>query len=241
MSPTRFCGRSPTPACIWPWGPELTLPSDPRRVYITDDPAEDSRRGLKHALVREAKRLVEEVALLDIARTDEESLTRLIEQTATLADDIGRQPSLRDVGGLASAKVEDAALLERSGISGRSNPLAPPLYLHMDDDGVTRGQAFYTAAYEGPMGCLHGGFVAAAFDDLMGFAQMASGKAGYTGTLTVKMLLPTPLYRPIDYEAGLDHVDGRKIWCWAKSWDAETQLAEASIVFISPKDGTLPR
>jgi acyl-coenzyme A thioesterase PaaI-like protein len=126
--------------------------------------------------------------------------------------------------------------MERSGISGRSNPLAPPLHLEMVD-GITRGWAEYTDAYEGPIRCLHGGFVAAAFDDLMGFAQMASGLAGYTGTLTVKMIRPTPLGKRIDYEAGLDRVEGRKIWCWATSRHGDQLLAEAQIVFIAPKDG----
>jgi len=83
--------------------------------------------------------------------------------------------------------------------------------------------------------------VAAAFDDLMGFAQMASGKAGYTGTLTVKMLRPTPLYKRIDYEARFDRMDGRKIWVTAGSWCGDEQLAEAEILFIAPKHGQLPR
>jgi len=90
-------------------------------------------------------------------------------------------------------------------------------------------------AAEGPPGCLHGGWVATAFDDLMGLAQMASGKAGFTGTLTVKMLKPTPLHQRIDYEASLDHVDGRKIWCKASARHGDELLGEAEIVFISPR------
>jgi len=53
---------------------------------------------------------------------------------------------------------------------------------HVDGE-LTRGWAVWTEPYEGPANTLHGGFVAAAFDDLMGFAQVASGTAGYTGTL----------------------------------------------------------
>jgi acyl-coenzyme A thioesterase PaaI-like protein len=138
------------------------------------------------------------------------------------------------VGGAAVAGPADAMLAERSPISGRSNPLAPPLHLEMTE-GVTRAWAVWTDAYEGPPGCLHGGWVAAAFDDLMGLAQMASGKAGFTGTLTVKMLKPTPLNERIDYEAWLDHVDGRKIWCKATARHGDEVLGEAEIVFISPR------
>jgi acyl-coenzyme A thioesterase PaaI-like protein len=219
----------------------VELPLDPRRAYLTDDPAENPPRARKHALVSEVRRLIDHTALLDTKAVAAADLDAAIAEARALAERIGALPSLRDVGGLASGDNADAALLERSGITGRSNPLAPPLHLAMGEDGVTLGHAVYTAAYEGPQGCLHGGFVAAAFDDLMGFAQMASGHAGYTGTLTVKMLRPTPLFRRIDYEAWFDRREGRKIFVSARSRDGDTQLAEAQIVFIAPKDWSRPR
>jgi hypothetical protein len=212
---------------------------DPKSAYQTNDPIEGTARKLKHELVAEAKRVVEAIALLDVSQTAPDEVIDAISKTRALADRLEDQPSVAEVGGLASAGPDDAALMERSGISGRSNPLAPPLYLHMDDDGVTRGNAFYTLPYEGPPGCLHGGFVAAAFDDLLGFAQMASGKAGLTGTLTVRMIRPTPLRERIDYEAWFDHAEGRKIWCRARSRCGDTPLAEAEILFIIPKSGPL--
>ena len=214
----------------------MPLPPDARRAYLTDDPTVTAPRARKHDLVLAVKRVVEATALFDPSTTPADVVDDAIATVQAIADRLEAQPNFGEMG-LASAGPDDAALMERSGISGRSNPLAPPLHLEMDDDGVTRGHAVYTAGYEGPIGHLHGGFVAAAFDDVMGFAQMASGKAGYTGTLTVKMLAPTPLFRRIDYEAKFDHVDGRKIYVSARSWDGDRQLAEAEIVFIAPKDG----
>jgi predicted thioesterase len=64
---------------------------------------------------------------------------------------------------------------------------------------------------------------------------MASGSAGFTGTLTVKMLKPTPLNQRIDYEAWHDRVEGRKIWCRATARHGDELLGEAEIVFISPR------
>jgi hypothetical protein len=75
----------------------------------------------------------------------------------------------------------------------------------------------------------------------MGSAQTLSGIAGHTGTLTVKMLRPTPLNKRIDYRAGVDHVEGRKIFVWAHSSCDGERLAEAEIVFIAPRDGSRPR
>ena len=211
----------------------MALPDDARELWISRPAREGGRRAQKHRLVETAKHLVEGIALLDIDKIDEDGLAELIEATGEVVTEINRYPSLREKGGLSAAGGEDAVLTERSGISGRSNPLAPPLEISFDDD-LTRGRAVYGAAYEGPPDSLHGGFVAAAFDDLLGCAQMASGSAGFTGTLTVRMVAPTPLYRRIDYTAGVDRAEGRKIWCWGKSFDGDRLLAEATCVFITP-------
>jgi hypothetical protein len=216
-----------------------SLPEDPRQIWVTDDPPEDSARAHKHRLVRHTKRAIENLALLDLSDSSPALIDKLVEfeeRMGDLADNLGVLPSLRAKGGPAAAGGDDAALLERSGISGRSNPIAAPLQMWVEGD-ETRGRALYTAVYEGPPGCLHGGFVAAAFDDLLGFAQIASGMAGYTGTLTVRMVRPTPLYQVIEYSAALDRVEGRKIWVTGRSWCGEDLLAECEILFIRPRAG----
>ena len=215
----------------------MTLPPDPRTTYDATDPVEDAPLALKHALTRAVKRIIELSAHLDVDTVPDATVAALTADLTAIADRMAPLPDLHAHGGLASCGGHQGALLERSGISGRSNPLAAPVQWVMDDDGITRGHATYTAAYEGPAGSLHGGFVAAAFDDLLGSAQTASGIAGYTGTLTVKMLRPTPLLRRIDYEAGVDRVEGRKIWVWGTAECDDVRLAEAEILFIAPREG----
>ena len=212
----------------------VSLPPDPSQIYLGGEPVEDERRATKHRLVMEVKRVIDNAALLDVGANDTDVLEAFAADAAALADKLEQAPSLRVFGGAAVAGPADAVLAERSPISGRSNPLAPPLHLEMTE-GVTHAWAVWTDAYEGPPGCLHGGWVAAAFDDLMGLAQMASGRAGFTGTLTVKMLKPTPLHRRIDYEAWLDHAEGRKIWCKSTARHGDELLGEAEILFIAPR------
>ena len=212
------------------------FPDDARRLWGIDLPPDTGLRARKHGLVREAKRVIEHVALLDLDGIDAEELDGLVARTRELADDLEGRLSLRARGGLSLSGGDDAVLLERSGISGRSNPLAPPMEITVDGD-VTRARAVWTDAYEGPPATLHGGFVAAAFDDLLGCAQMASGLAGFTGTLTVRMVRPTPLNEVIDYEAGVRHVEGRKILCWGVARHGEVVVAEAECLFIRPKSG----
>jgi len=153
--------------------PELPEPPDwsvvTGNVWMVSEAPPGSARAIKHDLVRETKRLIEAIALLDpeIDRdSDRDVLSELVDNIRTLTDRVEGLPSLRARGGLASAGGDDATWMERSGISGRSNPLASPLHLWVDGP-LTRAWAVWTDAYEGPPGCLHGGFVAAAFDDLL--------------------------------------------------------------------------
>ena len=55
------------------------------------------------------------------------------------------------------------------------------------------------------------------------------------------MRRPTPLKEPIRYEARVERVEGRKIFCTATSWHGDALLCEADIVMITPADGTRPR
>lgn len=217
------------------------LPDDAFQIWLTTTGVDTPGRVAKHRLVDEVKRLIGATVLLDVNGFDAdeaEDLEAVVDGVAALADRLTGMPALP--GSQAVAGGDDARLLERSGISGHSNPLAVPLRLAIDGDRV-RGWAEYPAQYEGPPGCLHGGFVAAAFDDLLGVAQMLSGQAGFTGTLTVKMLRPTPLFRRIDYEAWVERTEGRKIIvCGTAAHEGEI-LAEAEGIFVSPTGQSMAR
>jgi acyl-coenzyme A thioesterase PaaI-like protein len=209
-------------------------------LLTADDltPEDEKRREAKRRLVAETRRLVEAVALVDGATIDDAEIETLIASVEATAAEVQQAPSLRETG-LFLAPGFASHLAERSPVSGESNPVAAPLRLWRDGD-VTRAQATYGPAYEGPPGTLHGGVVAGAFDELLGVAQVASGRAGFTGTLTIRMRRPTPLMRTIDYEGGVDRVDGRKIFAWGRSTCDGELLAEAEGIFISSNQGRPP-
>ena len=124
------------------------------------------------------------------------------------------------------------AFFDHSPIIGRANPLAPPLDLATLEDKVV-GRARFGSAYEGPPGAVHGGYVAAAFDELLGMAQSLGGKPGMTGTLTIRYRRPHPLHTEIEFEAELVRVEGRKIFTTGRSYAGGNLLAEAEGIFIS--------
>ena len=94
------------------------------------------------------------------------------------------------------------------------------------------GRAVFGAAYEGPPGCVHGGLVAAAFDEVLGFANSLSGHPGMTGTLTIRYRHPTPLQTELVFEARLDRVQGRKIFTSGELHAGDVRCAEAEGIFI---------
>jgi acyl-coenzyme A thioesterase PaaI-like protein len=114
---------------------------------------------------------------------------------------------------------------------GRASALAPPLEVTLTPTGVSCEVSF-SAAYEGPPGCVHGGFIAAAFDEVLGAAQTLSGAAGMTGRLLVSYRSPTPLNEPLRIEATFDGRDGRKLSCSGRMFHGDTLTAEAEALFI---------
>ncbi len=127
------------------------------------------------------------------------------------------------------------SFIDFSPFIGRLNPLAPPIEVTFGDDGDVIGTCTYGAPYEGPPGCLHGGFIAAGFDEILGFAQAASGLPGMTGRLSVSYRSPTPLFEEVRFVGRLDRIEGRKIFTTGTLSAGDRLCAEAEGLFISMK------
>ena len=127
---------------------------------------------------------------------------------------------------------EPFGFFDHSPMLGRANPLAPPIELRLEDGRII-GRATFGAAYEGPPGSVHGGFVAAAFDEVLGSTQSLSGAPGMTGRLTVHYRSPTPLHTELRFEGELVSVTGRKILTRGELFAGDILCAEAEGLFIS--------
>lgn len=212
---------------------------DPIRSWFPQDAEQTDNQLAKHALADHLRALIGDVLMLD---SEAASAADLAEAEKLLAAGRKRVAALPRVRSLFASE-QDFSLFERSPFSGRCNALATPLQVDFVGEEL-RAHTTYGDAYEGPPGTVHGGHVMAAFDDLLGVAQAASGQAGFTGTLSVRMVARTPLHERIDYEAGVESVSGRKVVAWGRSHCAGVLLAEASGIFIAPRSGvhvTLPQ
>lgn len=123
-----------------------------------------------------------------------------------------------------------------SPVIGYANPVAPPvdLWAVRTDEGSLelRGRALYGYPYEGPPTCVHGGVIAELFDELLGSVNILTGRAGMTGTLTVRYRRPTPLLTPLDLVARQTGSEGRKIFAWGGIYHEGELTAEAEGIFI---------
>jgi len=126
---------------------------------------------------------------------------------------------------------------ELNALEGRSNPVALPLNIVIEN-GIARGTVKAGWAYEGPPGGIHGGFVAAIFDQFMGVTQQIGGQPGMTGTLSVRYLVRTPIDVELRLKGWVANIERRKTFVKAEMRAGDTLTATCEGVFIRPRDGT---
>ena len=182
-----------------------------------------------------AMRLV--IERLVASNAPEEELRRAAEQLERYAEHLRTHPRLGHFQGYAeSANAGDVgAFFDQSPLIGLANPLAPPIRLSKTGERTAEGRVRFGSAYEGPPGSVHGGFVAAAFDEVLGFTQSLGGSPGFTGTLVVRYRVPTPLHTELRFEGWIDRVEGRKTFASGRVLAGDRVCAESEAIFISAK------
>jgi acyl-coenzyme A thioesterase PaaI-like protein len=208
------------------WG---RVETDPRRLQARELAAE-LRRIIDHLVQTDAP-LADLAAATDAARDFAERLAAL-----------PRRRAYEGVGEGSMADPREASFFDHSPIMGLANPVAPPLIVtSIEPGGFGEGEARPRVeahvrmawSYEGPPASVHGGFVAALFDDVLGLTQGLTGNPGFTGTLTVRYRSPTPLDTDLRFTAWVDRVEGRKIFALGTCHAGELLCAEAEGIFIS--------
>jgi acyl-coenzyme A thioesterase PaaI-like protein len=184
-------------------------------------------------LAAQTRRIIDELVTSTATEAAFEQAQQLVAQAAALLAerDHGREYE----GGEGSlTEYQHRTHLDYSPLVGGLNPLAPPMALTMHPDHI-EATVTYGLAFEGPPGCLHGGLVAAGFDEVLGFAQALGGQPGMTGRLTVHYRSPTPLFQPVRYVCRFDRREGRKIFASGElRVIADDRLcAEAEGLFVS--------
>ena len=194
---------------------------------MADEQAAEARRRLAAATRLVIERMVASGAPADM-------LDQAADGMEAFAETLAGYPYGRTYEGYAEPAnaPKPNEFFDHSPLSGKANPLAAPVMARIVGDKVV-GTARFGGAYEGPPGCVHGGFVAAVHDEILGLANSMGNRPGMTGTLTVVYRSPTPLYTELRMEATLDRVDGRKQYCSSSIWAGDTLCSEAEGIFVS--------
>ena len=194
--------------------------------------------------IAEELRVVFDELLATSAPVEELEQTRaIVNQAVSL---LKSRPHSHDYEGPAEGSLAPMnSFLDRSPIIGAINPLSVPMRMDIEGDGGINstivGYALFPAAYEGPPGCVHGGFIAAYFDEVLGMTQSLSGNPGMTVNLTVDYRAPTPLKQPVVFRGRVVSIDGRKISVAGTLHHGETLCAEAKGLFISMRPEVFSR
>jgi acyl-coenzyme A thioesterase PaaI-like protein len=194
------------------------------------------QQAAQYALTDATRRVIEQV------RSTRAPLAELEAARAALDDVVRRLAPHRHTGRHAQADLlggmgrfgetdDPMEYFPYSPLIGPGNPIALPVEFRFEA-GIVRGRATFTAPYCGPPEHVHGGVVAAVFDELLGTVNVANGLGAMTGTLTVRYRKPVPLHAEIRMEGRPAGVDGRKVYAEGTMWHGETLLAEAEGIFI---------
>jgi acyl-coenzyme A thioesterase PaaI-like protein len=196
----------------------------------TGGAAWEQKRRLADAMRLVIERLVPSNAPEDELRAAADGLERYAER-------LQEHPRLkRALGHAESANAGDVgAFFDQSPMIGLANPLAPPITVAKSGPRSAVASVSFGSAYEGAPGSVHGGFVAAAFDEVLGFVQSLGGNPGFTGTLTVRYLSPTPLHTELRFEGEILRIEGRKTFTRASVRAADLLCAEAEAIFVSAR------
>ncbi len=231
--------------------PTPSTPPPPHTSVHDEVTPEEARRrltdawddGVEHNLTPrhlEMRRLADATRLviehLMSTGAPEEALSAAADAVERIAADLDEFPHGSIYEGFAEAANSGASpsmgFFDHSPLIGRANPLASPIEVSIEGDMVV-GKATFGSAYEGPPGCVHGGFVAASFDEILGAAQSMSGLPAMTGTLTIRYRKPTPLHRELRFEGELVRVEGRKVFATGRVYAGDTLTAEAEGIFVT--------
>lgn len=112
---------------------------------------------------------------------------------------------------------------------------AHPTGLHMEMSGAglrVKGSFLVTEHHQGAPGLAHGGVVAAAMDEGMGFLLWQLQTMAVTAHLEIDFRRPVPMGARLEMEGEVERLDGRKIFARMTGKVGEELCVEAKALFL---------
>jgi acyl-coenzyme A thioesterase PaaI-like protein len=121
----------------------------------------------------------------------------------------------------------------------RGNILTIPMSARKAEDGRIHGWARFARFHLGRNGAVHGGALGMLFDTVLGLTSsvLTGGPYQRTAYLKIDYRNIVPIEKELQIDAGVDRVDGRKIFVSGRLSDGDTLLTEADALFVRLKPG----
>jgi len=178
---------------------------------------------------------------------------RFVEAIRTLQDDARAADAPDEVITEAADLIERVSLLlapygadewhspsgRRMDLPNRGNLMQVPAELHAIADDRIGGTARFRRFHLGRNGAVHGGALALLFDSVFGYAAFRLGKSPVqrTAYLHLNYRKIAPIDKELQVEAGLERIEGRKIFVAGRLLDGEDVLVEAEALFVRLNPG----
>lgn len=189
------------------------------------------------ALAQELRAIAEALVVSDLQQVDLAEAARLAAEVRRLVDGPHRERWYQAGGGLDVSPASRRAYLDQSPIRGRLNPAAPPLELETvtrpDGSKAVAGRVRMGHRYEGPPHGVHGGWVAALFDEVCGAVQGLFGGSRVTAVLKVRYRQLTPLDEELRFEGWATEQRGRRLVTRATCHAGNTLTAQAQALMVA--------
>jgi acyl-coenzyme A thioesterase PaaI-like protein len=127
----------------------------------------------------------------------------------------------------------------RMDLPNRGNIMQVPVKLTVTDDDRVGGTARFRRFHLGRNGAVHGGALAMLFDSLLGYAAYKLGRSPRqrTAFLHVDYRKIALVEKELQVDAGIDRIEGRKIFVSGRLLDGDTVLCEAEALFLKLQPG----
>ena len=121
----------------------------------------------------------------------------------------------------------------------RGNILTVPISSRKTDDGRIQGTARFARFHLGRNGAVHGGSLGMLFDTVLGMtgSVLTGNPRQRTAYLKINYRNIVPIEKDLQFDAGVDRVDGRKVFVSGRLTDGDTLLSDADALFVRLKPG----
>jgi acyl-coenzyme A thioesterase PaaI-like protein len=127
----------------------------------------------------------------------------------------------------------------RMDLPNRGNIMQVPVHLEKTGDGRIAGTARFRRFHLGRNGAVHGGALALLFDSVLGYTafKLSESKRQRTAYLHLNYRNIAPIDKELQLQAGIDRVEGRKIFVAGRLLDGEDVLVDAEALFVRLNPG----